>query len=163
MTILECKTPNEILKITASNPLKNCEFFRVVLRPVTIKNELCFQAEKFKGTQVFHENISQDTLSDWLKQYVCACFKQVCVVLKEKDVTYLFSNGKVKRLEKSTRNKKEMPTQSNNRQKNYIFNEGYNIPAFFQKACYVSLTLLQQPLSELFPLDIKNKVDATNH
>ena len=129
MTILECKTPNEILKITASNPVKGCEYFRVVLRPVKVKNALCFQAEKYKGTQVFHENISIDVLSEWVEANVVSLYKQVCVVLKDKDVTYLFSNGKTKRLEKITTSKRSVDT-CNNRQKKYILNEGDNIPAF---------------------------------
>ena len=129
MTILECKTPSEILKITASNPVKDCEYFRTVLRPVKVKNVICFQAEKFKGTQVFHENVSFEALSEWLEVNVVSQYKQVCVVLSNKDVTYLFSNGKSKRLEKATAEKRSVDT-SNNRQKNYILNEGDNIPAF---------------------------------
>lgn len=130
MTILECKNASEILKITASNPSKDCEFFRIVLRPVAVKNTPCFQAEKFKATQVFHENIALSALSDWLETNVVTSYKQVCVVLSDRDVTYLFSNGKVKRLEKSTKSKTVNSNQSNNRQKNYILNEGDDIPAF---------------------------------
>ena len=129
MTILECKNPNEILKITASNPVKDCKYFRVVLRPVKVKNSSCFQAEKFKGTQVFHENIPVDGLSDWLEANVVAFYKQVCVVMNGKDVTYLFSNGKTKRLGKITEEKRGVAT-GNNRQKKYMLNEGDNIPAF---------------------------------
>ncbi|MCH5152969.1 MAG: SAM-dependent methyltransferase [Clostridiales bacterium] len=129
MTILECKNPNEILKITASNPVKDCEYFRVVLRPVKVKNAFCFQAEKFKGTQVFHENIPVDGLSDWLEANVVAFYKQVCVVMNGKDVTYLFSNGKTKRLEVITEEKRGVAT-GNNRQKKYMLNDGDNIPAF---------------------------------
>ena len=128
MVIVECDHPNEILKITASNPVKGCEFLRVVLRPVNVKNTLCFQAEKFKGTQVFHENIALDGLSDWLEINVVTYFKQVCVVLHDKDVTYLFSNGKHKRMEKLTAQKHTV-SASNNRQKKYILNEGDDIPA----------------------------------
>ena len=128
MTILECNEASRIHKITASNPTKDCQFFRVVLRPVTVKNMPCFQAEKFKDTQVFHENIPVDCLAQWVESNIVACYKQVCVVLSDKDVTYLMSNGKVKRLEKSTDTKRSLST-SNNRRKNYILNEGDDIPA----------------------------------
>ena len=128
MTILECSNPNEIIKITASNPVKDCEFFRVVLRPIEVKNTLCFQAEKFKGTQVFHENIPFESLSAWMENNVVTFYKQVCVVLNGKDVTYLFSNGKCKRLEKVTNGKRSVDL-SNNRQKRYVLNEGEDIPA----------------------------------
>ena len=127
MTFSECKNTNEIIKITASNPVKDCEFLRIVLRPVVVKGANCFQAEKFRGTQVFHENISVEELSDWLEINVVSSFKQVCVVMRDKDVTYLFSNGKCKRLQKLTAQKHEV-NASNNRQKKYILNEGDNIP-----------------------------------
>lgn len=129
--IQECAKVNEILKITASNPLKSdCAFFRIVLRPVNIKNNQCFQAEKFRGAQVFHENIAFDNLSDWLDGNVVNNYKQVTIVLHNKDVTYLYSNGKCKRLERSTVSKVNSNRFSNNRQKKYILNEGDDIPAF---------------------------------
>lgn len=131
MTILETNNADSILKITASNPLKSdCAFFRIVLRRVKIKNKECFQAEKFKDNQVFHENIASDSLSDWLETNVVGNYKQICVVLEDKDVTYLFANGKTKRLEKVTSHKVSSTKLSNNRQKKYILNEGDNIPAF---------------------------------
>lgn len=131
MTILETNNADSILKITASNPLKSdCAFFRIVLRRIKIKNKECFQAEKFKGTQAFHENIASDSLSDWLETNVVGNYKQICVVLEDKDVTYLFANGKTKRLEKVTSHKVSSTKLSNNRQKKYILNEGDNIPAF---------------------------------
>ena len=128
MTIIECNKPNEIVKITASKPIKDCDFFRVVMRPVTVKKALCFQAEKFKGNQVFHENIPFEALSDWLQSNVVELYKQICVVLKDKDVTYLFSNGKTKRLERATDAKRIVQTD-NNRHKKYLLNEGDDIPA----------------------------------
>ena len=98
MNIIECKNPSQILKITASNPLdKTCQYFRITLRQVQVGGKSCFQAEKFKDKQVFHENISLDDLPIWLQTNVEFVFKQVCVVLSNADVTYLFSkNGKCK-------------------------------------------------------------------
>ena len=64
MNIVECKTPIQILKITASNPLdKHAEYFRITLRQVEMGGKVCFQAEKFKDKQVFHENISAEILA----------------------------------------------------------------------------------------------------
>lgn len=132
MTILECSTPEKISKITASNPLNDeLAYFRIVLRRVLIKNTVCFQAEKFKGTQVFHENITTDNIAEWLEQNVLFKFKQVCIVLDDRVVTYLFSGkGKVKRLEQSSSTQMQAIVSSNNRKKRYILNEGDEIPAF---------------------------------
>lgn len=131
MEILKNIDVNEILKITASNPLNAaCEYFRIVLRRIQLKGEMRFQAEKFKGAQVFHENIAIDKLPQWLQTNVMGEYKQVCVVLPDKDVTFLFSNsGKVKRMEKQTVAKNSVSLQ-NNRVKKYLLNEGDAIPAF---------------------------------
>ena len=130
MNIVECKNPIQILKITASNPLdKHTEYFRITLRQVEIGGKVCFQAEKFKDKQVFHENISLESLQKWVCDNLEYVYKQVCVVLSNADVTYLFSaNGKCKRLCKSTQNK-NMQIGGVNRSKNYLINEGDNIPA----------------------------------
>lgn len=132
MKILENLNISEILKITASNPHKaSCEYFRIVLRRVYIKEHERFQAEKFKGTQVFHENIAIECLDQWLERNVVNLYKQVCVVLPNRDITYLSSSsGKVKRIEKSTATKGSTVFLQNNRHKKYILNEGDIIPAF---------------------------------
>ena len=130
MNIIESKNPSQILKITASNPLdKNCQYFRITLRQVTKGGNFCFQAEKFKDKQVFHENIALDDIANWLQNNVEFVFKQVCVVLSDADITYLFSqNGKCKRLQKKTE-AKNIQVGSANRSKNYLINEGDDIPA----------------------------------
>ena len=130
MNIVECKNPIQILKITASNPLdKHTEYFRITLRQVEIGGKVCFQAEKFKDKQVFHENISLESLQKWVCDNLEYVYKQVCVVLSNADVTYLFSaNGKFTRLCKSTQNK-NVQIGGVNRSKNYLINEGDNIPA----------------------------------
>lgn len=129
MNVIECNNPSQILKITASNPQnKNCEFFRVTLRQVVIGKNVCFQAEKFKGNQVFHENVAMQNLATWVENNVEFVYKQVCVVLADADVTYLFSNGKCKRLFKGTQSKSTTIGGANH-VKNYLINEGDDVPA----------------------------------
>lgn len=129
MNVIECNNPSQILKITASNPQnKNCEFFRVTLRQVVIGKNVCFQAEKFKGNQVFHENVAMQNLATWVESNVEFVYKQVCVVLADADVTYLFSNGKCKRLFKGTQSKSATIGGANH-VKNYLINEGDDVPA----------------------------------
>lgn len=121
---------NEILKITASDPLdKSRRDFRVVLRPVEIRNERYFQAEFYRGTQVFHENIKQDELACRMMNNVVGAYKQICISMSDKVVTYMTSSkGKVTRLEKKT-SRRETVVYENNRRKKYILNEGDDIPA----------------------------------
>ena len=129
MTIKECSDYKQINKITISKPLKDCKFARITLRRVFIKNEEYFQAEQYTKTQVFHENIPCANLSDWLDTNAVFKYGQICVVLADSDVTYIFSkDGRVKRMQRSTAGK-SVKDLSNNRRKNYILNEGDDIPA----------------------------------
>lgn len=98
----EAAQTNDIVKISASNPVRtDCEFSRIVVRPVSIKGKACFQAEMFKGAQAFHQNISPEELSDWIASYVQGVYKQTLFVMTDREVTYLTSSkGKVTRLEK---------------------------------------------------------------
>ena len=128
MTIKECNDYKLIQKITVSKPLTNCRYLRMTLRRVAVRNDEYFQAEKFSQTQVFHENIPCGDLAEWLENNAVRQYGQICVVLPECDVTYLFSkDGRVKRLQRQTvaKNAKDL---SNNRRKNYILNEGEDIP-----------------------------------
>ena len=129
MTIKECADYRQIYKITVSKPLRDAQYLRITLRRVKIKDGEFFQAEKYTQTQVFHENIPCAQLSDWLEDKAVFHYGQICVVMPDLDVTYFFSkDGRVKRMQRVTayRNVKD---SSNNRRKNYILNEGDDIPA----------------------------------
>ena len=129
MTIKECGDYKQINKITISKPISDTQYSRITLRRVVIKNEECFQAEKFTQTQVFHENIPSSNLSEWLESNAVFKYGQICVVMPECDVTYVFAkDGRVKRMQRATAHKAVKQT-ANNRQKRYILNEGDDVPA----------------------------------
>ena len=59
----------EIIKISISSPFsKDEEFNKMTIRPVIIKKQNCFQAERFKNNQVFHLNMSESEFSAFLKE-----------------------------------------------------------------------------------------------
>ena len=163
MNIIETKNPSQILKITASNPIdKHCQFFRITLRQVQIGGKVCFQAEKFKDKQVFHENIDMESLQSWLQTNVEFVYKQVCVVLESTDVTYLFSaNGKCKRLQKATETKNTQ-ISGVNRTKNYLINEGDNIPALVDLGVFTKDLKIVRPMFDKFK-QINRFVEILNH
>ena len=163
MNIIETKNPSQILKITASNPIdKHCQFFRITLRQVQIGGKVCFQAEKFKDKQVFHENIDMESLQTWLQTNVEFVYKQVCVVLESADVTYLFSaNGKCKRLQKATETKNTQ-VSGVNRTKNYLINEGDNIPALVDLGVFTKDLKIVRPMFDKFK-QINRFVEILNH
>ena len=163
MNIIETKNPSQILKITASNPIdKHCQFFRITLRQVQIGGKVCFQAEKFKDKQVFHENIDFESLQTWLQTNVEFVYKQVCVVLESADVTYLFSaTGKCKRLQKVTE-AKNTQVSGVNRTKNYLINEGDNIPALVDLGVFTKELKIVRPMFDKFK-QINRFVEILNH
>lgn len=60
---------------------------------------------------------------------VVGAYKQICISMSDKVVTYMTSSkGKVTRLEKKT-SRRETVVYENNRRKKYILNEGDDIPA----------------------------------
>ncbi len=119
-----------LIKISISSPFsKDEEYSKITVRPVIIKNKLCFQAERFKNNQVFHLNTSGEELLAFLE----AAFKkygQICFFKAGTTITFSVSaNGKIKKSEAKNNLKAKADGNENNRKKEYIFNEGENIPA----------------------------------
>ena len=151
MNIIESKSPSQILKITASNPIsKQCDYFRITLKQIQIGGKVCFLAEKLKGKQAFHQNIMEDELVGWLQNNIEFVYKQVCVVLSDTDVTYLYSaNGNCKRLSKQTQSK-HVQIGSVNRAKNYLINEGDDIPALVDLGVFTKEGKIVRPMFDKF-------------
>ncbi len=129
----------DIIKISVSSPFsKNEEFNKITIRPVIIKNKPCFQAERFKNNQVFHLNIPQAEFSAFLEQ-ITEKYAQICVFKTGVTVTFAISkNGKIKRSESKNNLSKKAGNAENNRQKEYIFNEGENIPPLVDLGVFTS-------------------------
>ncbi len=120
----------EIIKISISSPFsKDEEFNKITIRPVIIKKKPCFQAERFKNNQVFHLNITEPELSAFLEN-IFQKYAQICVFKSGVTVTFAVSkNGKIKRSKSKNNLNPKAQNAENNRKKEYIFNEGENIPA----------------------------------
>ena len=73
--IKELEQCKDIIKIVASNPLKQGKYRKVVLRPVQLGGEPHFQAEMFSSTQVFHENIAVNDLEKWVDVNIVGKYK----------------------------------------------------------------------------------------
>ena len=104
------------------------------IRPVILKNKLCFQAETFKGQQVFHENLEPKDLAGHVKEALLNTFKQG--ELRHRDATLnILVSKKGTVTVKEKRVNAELPAwqplcvpASHNRQKNYLLPEGTAIP-----------------------------------
>lgn len=108
-------------KIILSDSL--CEYKKIIARPIALKSGVKWQVERFKGTQVFHENIEADDLV----KLDFNNFKQITV--EKVGTTTVYSKGKTSFKSKSVENKQVKTINSHNREKKYLINEGDDVPA----------------------------------
>ena len=138
MLLSECLNEG-LYQMTAGGPRKKEEDSRIKVRPVLIKNELVFQVERFRGNQVFHENLSAEDTVDVITAAM-EQFRQLDVETQQITATVLVSKkGKmtVRRKQKAAAEVKagrrpdgaeKIRDISHNRQKRYILEEGRAVP-----------------------------------
>ncbi len=118
----------KIIKISVSSPFdKNEEFSKISIRPITIKNERFFQAERFKNNQVFHLNVAEIDAKKYFSDTFVK-YRQICVFYPGETVTYYINNAK-KAKKTSVKNNLKPSSETNDREKKYILNEGDEIQA----------------------------------
>lgn len=69
----------------SSNP----QLQKIKIRPVLLQNRIQYQVEEFRGTQVFHKNLSEGDLSACLPNWFQDCFHQAELHHRDKDATIL--------------------------------------------------------------------------
>ena len=112
---------DKILKITLSD--SKAEVKKIVIRKVKIKNQDMWQIEKFIGAQVFHENVKiADKLLVNFNDYNQILFTEI----GENKTFSKTKNGFKMKVSQNTVTNIET---SHNKQKNYLINEGDNVPA----------------------------------
>lgn len=125
----DIKALGEKVKKLALSELKNknYEYSKITARPFKSKKGLMWQLEKTKGSQVFHENMTEADFLLWLSTEGKETFRQVCLIAEGTTVHYTVFPDKVKR--KETGNSLKVKAQSHNKEKAYILKQGENIPA----------------------------------
>ena len=107
---------------------KSLEFSKITLRPYSSKKGEMWQAEKIKGAQAFHQNLTPDELSELIYNEYRHGFSQCCLTAEGTTIHYTIFPDKTKR--KLTGNEiKVAEANSHNKEKNYILRQGDNIPA----------------------------------
>lgn len=117
------------LRIVVSCPKsKENEILKVKYSLKSISGKVEYQIEKFTKKQVFHENIGEDSLGQSLEE-VMEDYKQLSAESKNYSIDLRLSKkGKVFFSKKSQKNQIKINT-SHNKKKNYILEEGMDIPA----------------------------------
>jgi len=120
-----------IQKIIFSSPLDKTEKFKKLTgRRIKIKEEVYVQFEGFYNNQAFHENILTENLHKFFNETILK-YKQADIFFE--DSHYMAFNKNNKIMFHKTKNKNKITGISgHNRRKNYIINEGDNIPVFIE-------------------------------
>lgn len=80
-----------ILSATASNPRNRERLAKIRLRPIHMKNTLYYQAERFVGTKVFHQNIEPLQIPDFFAEAMEVDFRQLELETAQHKVIVLVS------------------------------------------------------------------------
>lgn len=122
---------DRLCQITVSGPREKDGIFKIKIRPLLLKGELVFQKTAYKGTQVFHENLSGEELLEQLLHEMQGNFRQLAAESLDGSLTVLVSKkGKVtaKYKENQQNAVKMRPELYHNRVKQYILKEGIPVP-----------------------------------
>lgn len=102
---------------------------KVKIRPVKLKDQICYQASAQEGTKVFHKNYSREQMLAYLEEALQGNFGQMQAQGVHMDGTVLVSK-KGKRTIKKKRHaaKANVQIQAHDRVKQYILKEGIAVP-----------------------------------
>lgn len=126
--LLEELITEHLIQVILSNAKNPEKVSKVKMRPVVLKGEFLVQETRYVGNKVLHQNLTVEEAKKHILSFVQEDFKQGLIQTDAEECTILISKkGKltVKRKKKQNAVKADL---SHNRQKQYILNEGENIP-----------------------------------
>ena len=116
-------------RMILSNPLRPQELSKVKIRPVLMKEGLCFQAEEQRGAKAFHRNLSQEEGTDYVLGLLKKSFRQ-CELASSAQTGMILVSKKGKPSVKLKKRQGAVPVRINphNRKKQYLLEEGIPVP-----------------------------------
>ena len=127
-------------EIIISNPRQKEGTVKVKIRPVLLKEQLMFQVTRFRGKQVFHENLDREQAKEEIEALLTEDFRQLEGENRGKKLLVLVSKkGKmtVKWTGKQTKMQPATAVQalSHNRKKNICWKRGYRFHFWLSLVC----------------------------
>ena len=126
--VLEELITKNCIQVILSNAKNPDKVTKVKMRPVILKGELLVQETQYVGNKVLHKNCTMEEAKSRIATFMEEDFKQGLIQTETEECTILVSKkGKatIKRKKKAVAEKADL---SHNRKKQYILNEGDNIP-----------------------------------
>jgi len=129
---------------------------KIIVRKVNIKNQVMWQIERFVGTQVFHTNTG---FSELLKLNFDD-YKQITV--EKQGETTIFSKSKTSYKSKTNSNNIKVEVAKHNKQKNYLINEGDNVPILQDLGIFTSENKVVKSMYDKFK-QINKFIELIDH
>lgn len=118
----------ELIQGIVSNPREKGGILKIKVRPIENKGSVYFQFESFKGTQVFHENLSKEEACSHIMEDMDE-LRQMQIITTTMIYTVLVSKkGKITIQKKRQAEIVDAAPMSHNRSKKYILQEGTSVP-----------------------------------
>jgi len=117
-------------KAVFSQPLDGLDCRKVSIRPVRMKDGICYQIERFKDNKAFHQNLDGQQLLRVAEGELEGRYRQALIITESENCQYVLrQNGSYKRSASAPSLPKPGGVREHNREKEYILREGENIPA----------------------------------
>ena len=117
-------------KAVFSQPTDKSAAPKVELRPLILKGERVYQAERFENNKAFHQNLTEDALLRWAEENLEGKYRQALIVTETESRQYILKrDGSYKKTGGAAVIARPAAAQGHNREKDYILREGENIPA----------------------------------
>ena len=118
-----------LTKLVLAEPVARIGHSRVTVRPLALRGKAFFQLEYQQGQKVAHRNVARGALLETFEQELDGLFRSVTLCTETETRQYVRkTNGAYKCTAKSGAARAAV-TASHNRKKEYILQEGENIPA----------------------------------
>ena len=118
-----------LTKLVLAEPVARIGHSRVTVRPLKLRGKAFFQLEYQQGQKVAHRNVARGALLETFEQELDGLFRSVTLCTETETRQYVRkTNGAYKCTAKSGASRAAV-TASHNRKKEYILQEGENIPA----------------------------------
>ena len=122
-----------LTKAVFSQPTDKSTARKIELRPLILKGERVYQAERFENNKAYHVNLTEDALPGWAEENLEGSYRQALIVTESESRQYILRRGgSYKKTGGAAVIARPQPTQGHNREKDYILREGEEIPALVE-------------------------------
>jgi SAM-dependent methyltransferase len=126
---LEAALPT-LAKAVFSQPVEKSAAAKLVVRPVLLRGERRYQAERFQDNKAFHQNLDEAALLRLCDEELAGRYRQVLILTERESRQYVLRrDGSYKKSGGGAPVPRPGGALSHNREKDYILREGEEIPA----------------------------------